>query len=182
MVDSPDVVPAEIVAYRIERGLPAQAAQLQLVELAAGARFRDVGMADIADHEPTPKTIFEDRAAAGQLLVAHDDTCAIAGFLIWSAKDGMAYIEEVAVHTAHAGHRVGVQLIDRLAQDVRGRFPAITLTTFRDVPWNGPYYAKLGFKEFPRDQAGPGHAQSWQDQADDGLDMSRRLFMSRPVQ
>jgi GNAT superfamily N-acetyltransferase len=182
VVDSPDVVPAEIVAYRIERGRALQAPQLQAIERAAGARFREIGMADIADHEPTPVAIFEDRAAAGQLLVAHDDTGAIAGFLFWSAKDGMAYIEEVAVHTAHAGRRVGVQLIDRLAQDAHGRFPAITLTTFRDVPWNGPYYAKLGFKEFPRDQAGPEHAHSWQDQADDGLDMSRRLFMSRAVQ
>jgi hypothetical protein len=25
--------------------------------------------------------------------------------------------------------------------------PAVTLTTFRDVPWNGPFYAKLGFRE-----------------------------------
>jgi hypothetical protein len=23
----------------------------------------------------------------------------------------------------------------------------VTLTTFRDVPWNGPFYAKLGFRE-----------------------------------
>ena len=169
------------MAYRIERGRASQAAQLQQIELAAGARFRDVGMADIADHDPTSTAVFEDRAAAGQLLVAHDDAGAIAGFLIWSAKDGMAYIEEVAVHTVNAGHRVGVQLIDRLAQDARGRFPAITLSTFRDVPWNGPYYAKLGFEEFPYDQAGPDHAQSWQDQADNGLDMSRRLFMSRAL-
>lgn len=169
------------MAYRVERGRASQAAQLQQIELVAGARFREIGMADVADHEPTPKAIFEDRAEVGQLLVACDDTGEIAGFLIWSPKDGMAYIEEVAVHTAHGGRRVGAQLIDRLAQDARGRFPAITLTTFRDVPWNGPYYAKLGFKEFPRDQAGPDHAQSWQDQADVGLDMSRRLFMSRAL-
>jgi hypothetical protein len=25
--------------------------------------------------------------------------------------------------------------------------PAVTLTTFRDVAWNGPFYAKLGFRE-----------------------------------
>lgn len=169
------------MAYRIAPGQASQAAHLQAVELAAGARFRDIGMSDVADHEPTPANVFAERAAAGSLLVAHDDTGAIAGFLIWSAKDGMAYIEEVAVHPAHAGHRLGAQLIDRLAQDVRGSLPAITLTTFRDVLWNGPCYAKLGFKEFPRSQAGPAHAQSRRDQAEHGLDMTRRLFMSRPV-
>jgi hypothetical protein len=25
--------------------------------------------------------------------------------------------------------------------------PAVTLTTFRDVAWNGPFYGKLGFRE-----------------------------------
>ena len=26
-------------------------------------------------------------------------------------------------------------------------YPAVTLTTFRDVPWNAPFYSKLGFRE-----------------------------------
>lgn len=25
------------------------------------------------------------------------------------------------------------------------RYPAVTLTTFRDVPWNAPFYTRLGF-------------------------------------
>ncbi len=24
-------------------------------------------------------------------------------------------------------------------------YPAVTLTTFRDVPWNAPFYTRLGF-------------------------------------
>jgi GNAT superfamily N-acetyltransferase len=170
-----------VTPYRIERGAPAHAPRLQAIERASGARFRDIGMADIAEHEPTPASLLEDRARSGSLYVALDAGAVPVGFLIWSPKDGFAYIEEVSVHPNHAGHRLAARLIDFLAEDVRGRFPAVTLTTFRDVAWNGPYYAKLGFKEFPRDQAGPEHAQSWRDQAEDGLDMSRRLFMSRPV-
>jgi GNAT superfamily N-acetyltransferase len=169
------------VDYRIERGTASQAGQLQAIERAAGARFRDVGMADIADGDPTPAEILQDRAETGRLYVALTGERTPVGFLIWSPKDGQAYIEEVTVHVAHAGHRLAARLIDRLAEDVRGRHPTITLTTFRDIPWNAPYYAKLGFAEFPRDQAGPAHALSWQHQAEDGLDMSRRLFMSRPV-
>jgi ribosomal protein S18 acetylase RimI-like enzyme len=164
------------VPYRIERGRASQAAQLQSIERAAGARFRDVGMADIADNDPTPAPILQDRAQAGRLYVAVTGEGAPVGFLIWSPKDGQAYIEEVTVDVAHAGHRLAARMIDRLAED-----PAITLTTFRDVPWNAPYYAKLGFTEFPYDQAGPEHALSWQHQAEDGLDMARRLFMSRRV-
>jgi ribosomal protein S18 acetylase RimI-like enzyme len=170
-----------VTVYRIERGAPTQAPRLQQIELAAGTRFRDIGMADVAEGEPTPNAILEDRAAAGQLYVAVDDEGAIAGFLIWSEKDGLAYIEEVSVHPHHARHRLAARMIDRLADDIRNRLPALSLATFRDVPWNAPYYARLGFVELPQHKVGPQHAQSWGHQAANGLDMSRRIFMTRPV-
>ncbi len=168
------------MTYRIERGVPAHAGRLRAIERASSVHFREFGMTDVADHEPTPASIFEDRARDGLLYVALlADT--VAGFLIWSPMDGQAYIEEVSVDPAHAGHKLAARMIDRLDEDIRGRHPAITLTTFRHVPWNGPYYATLGFEEFPRDQAGPEHAEAWQEQADAGLDMSKRLFMIRHV-
>jgi ribosomal protein S18 acetylase RimI-like enzyme len=168
------------MTYRIERGAPSHAERLREIERASSIHFREIGMADVADHEPTPASILEDSARDGLLYVALTaDT--VAGFLIWSAVDDEAYIEEVAVDPAHAGHRLAARMIDRLAQDIRGRHPAITLATFRDVPWNGPYYAKLGFEEFPHDQVGPDHAKAWQEQSDIGLDMSKRLFMIRRV-
>jgi ribosomal protein S18 acetylase RimI-like enzyme len=170
-----------VTPYRVERGVAAHAARLQEIELAAGARFRGIGMADIADDDPTPESILEDRAHSGRLYVALDADGVPAGFLIWSPKDGRAYIEEVSVHPEHAGHRLAALMIDRLSRDVGGTLPAITLTTFRDVAWNAPYYARLGFAEMPRAEAGPQHAESWRHQAEEGLDMSRRLFMIRKL-
>ena len=177
MVDPPHGLPPA-VTYRIERGAPTHAERLREIERASSIHFREFGMVDVADHEPTPASIFEDRAHDGLLYVAlAEDT--VAGFLIWSPMDGQAYIEEVSVDPAHAGHRLAARMIDRMAEDIRGRHPAITLATFRDVPWNGPYYATLGFEELPRNQAGPEHAEEWQEQAAAGLDMLRRLFMIR---
>ncbi len=169
------------MTYRIERGTSVQSQRLQAIERAAGARFRAVGMGDIADGEPTPTPILEDRADAGRLYVALDEAGAPVGFLIWSPKDGRAYVEEVSVHPDHAGHRLAARMIDRLADDVRGRHAALTLATFRDVAWNAPYYASLGFGELSREQVGPQHQSTWRQQAENGLDMSRRLFMVRPV-
>lgn len=169
-----------MTGYRIERGAESHVARLREIERAAGARFRTIGMDDIAEGEPTPADILEDRAQGGRLYVALDEAATAAGFLIWSAKDGQAYIEEVSVHPEHAGHRLASRLIDRLGEEVRSRFAALTLATFRDVPWNAPYYAKLGFVELPRSEAGPEHQESWRRQAENGLDMTRRLFMIRP--
>lgn len=170
-----------MTAYRIEPGRASDAARLREIERAAGDRFRAIGMEEIAEGDVTPASILENRADAGHLYVACAGDDMIAGFLMWSAKDGLAYIEEVSVHPAHAGHRLAARMIDRLAEDVRGRHAALTLATFRDVEWNAPYYARLGFEELPLDRVGPQHQVSWKQQAKNGLDMTRRLFMIRPL-
>ena len=171
----------QVTTYLVERAAPGEAERLRELERAAGARFRDIGMSDIADDEGTEPEILDDRAEQGRLYVMTEPGQTPVGFLIWSPKDGCAYIEEVAVHPDHAGRRLAARMIDRLAQDVRGRHAALTLETFRDVPWNGPYYAKLGFVEVALDRLGPDHEASWRGQAEAGLDMSRRLFMTRPA-
>jgi GNAT superfamily N-acetyltransferase len=134
-------------------------------------------MGEIADGDPTPASVLEERAASGRLYVTFDDAGSVAGFLIWSPKDGMAYIEEVSVDPDHTGHRLAARMIDRLEQDVRGAHAALTLATFRDVPWNAPYYAKLGFAEVPHESLGPDHDVVWRQQAEHGIDMTKRLFM-----
>jgi GNAT superfamily N-acetyltransferase len=165
------------MAYTIERGAPSDAARLREVERAAGARFREIGMAEVADNEPTPVSILEDRASSGRLLIARDGKGSLAGFLIWSPKDGLAYIEEVSVDPAHAGHKLAARMIDRLCADVRADFARVSLATFRDVPWNAPYYTKLGFVEISA-SPGPDHDETWRRQAMH-VDMSGRLFMVR---
>ena len=62
----------------------------------------------------------------------------------------------MSVSPAHRGARIGAALIDHVAGLARasGR-SAVTLTTFRDIPWNAPYYARLGFRELAEDEWGP---------------------------
>jgi N-acetylglutamate synthase-like GNAT family acetyltransferase len=43
--------------------------------------------------------------------------------------------------------RIGRQLIACVADHARTLgLTSLTLTTFRDVPWNAPFYARLGFE------------------------------------
>ena len=67
-------------------------------------------------------------------------------YLTASTVDGCAHIDQVSVHPAHAGKRLGAALVDHVA--ATSGAPALTLTTFRDVPWNAPYYERLGFRVF----------------------------------
>ncbi len=37
-------------------------------------------------------------------------------------------------------------LLERVIESARQMgYPAVTLTTFREVPWNAPFYTRLGF-------------------------------------
>ncbi|MFI7545532.1 GNAT family N-acetyltransferase [Actinoplanes sp. NPDC049599] len=105
------------------------------------------------------------------------------GFILVKVVDGAAHIEQVSVDPAHAHRRIGRDLIDHVedwaaAQDLRR---ALTLTTFRDVQWNGPYYERLGFTVLAPADHGPELASLMADEAAHGLDPAHRIAMRRPI-
>jgi hypothetical protein len=57
----------------------------------------------------------------------------------------------------------------------------LTLTTFADVPWNAPYYARLGFEITPPNKITPGLREIRQYEAAAGLDAWPRVVMSRTL-
>jgi len=63
----------------------------------------------------------------------------------------------------------------------RGGLPALTLTTFRDVPWNGPYYERLGFVALAPSDHRPELTALMAEEATHGLDPARRVAMIRPI-
>ena len=80
----------------------------------------------------------------------------VVAYALAVARDGSAHLEQVSVHPDHAGQRIGADLIDAVASWARDRGDErLTLTTFADVPWNAPYYRKLGFRALPDDALGP---------------------------
>ncbi|MBC7761921.1 MAG: GNAT family N-acetyltransferase [Candidatus Saccharibacteria bacterium] len=109
-------------------------------------------------------------------------TARSVAYLLLEQVDGAAHIEQVTVHPDHARQRIGAQLIavaDSWAWE-RG-LPAVTLTTFRDVPWNAPYYERLGFRAFlPRDW-GTAMGARMDSEASRGLQAWPRVAMIRPV-
>ena len=88
------------------------------------------------------------RAATEQRAwVAVDDLGAVIGFAVAWVIDGEGHLDELAVTPAHGRRGVGRALVDEvLAWSAARGLPSVTLITFRDVPWNGPFYEKLGFE------------------------------------
>lgn len=70
--------------------------------------------------------------------------------------DGNAHIGQVSVRSSSAHRGIGRSLIDRAAAVASTKGHATTtLTTFRDVAWNAPYYRRLGFVVMKEDEVGP---------------------------
>jgi N-acetylglutamate synthase-like GNAT family acetyltransferase len=57
------------------------------------------------------------------------------------------HVEQVSVHPRAARRGIGRVLLEHAAAcAVAGGMGALTLTTFAQVPWNAPYYARCGFR------------------------------------
>jgi GNAT superfamily N-acetyltransferase len=161
---------------------------LQELELAAGVLFRDIGMTDVAEHPPPAVEVFEEFRQAGHLWVSVDDADKPTGFVFVKLVDGakpneqFCHVEQVSVHPDQQGHGIGRGLIEYVALWAAEQgFPALTLSTFRNVPWNAPYYARLGFTELLAAELTPGLTEILAAETAFGLDPAERVFMRRPV-
>ena len=132
----------------------AEVPELVALELRAGQLFHQVGMSEVADHapdEPALRNSVED----GLVWIARDDG-RIAGYVSAEVVDENAHVAQVSVSPDHARRGVGRILIEHVeAWGREAARPATTLTTFRDVPWNGPYYRRLGYRELADSEIGP---------------------------
>ncbi len=72
----------------------------------------------------------------------------VVGFLVSEPCGRELHIREMDVASQWRRQGIGAILIRACGIDaVNAGFAALTLTTFRDVPWNAPFYARLGFVE-----------------------------------
>jgi GNAT superfamily N-acetyltransferase len=131
-------------------------AALIAIERDAGAAFAAIGMHEIARDDPGSVAELEAFRADGRAWVAVDGEDRPIAYLLSAVVDGCAHIEQVSVAPSHARRGIGAALVDHLATvaATEGR-PALTLTTFRDVAWNAPYYERLGFTVVAAGDQGP---------------------------
>src|SRR5262245_64419083 len=81
------------------------------------------------------------------------------------------------------GRGLGTRLVLQVCDWAAGNgFGSVTLTTFRDVAWNMPFYARLGFEIVPRSQLSPALCAIVKDETRRGLDPTRRVVMRRLFQ
>lgn len=166
---------------RIRPATPAELPALQDIERAAGTPFRAYGMAAIADDEPPTVAALERHRRAGRAWVAcTGDEDRPVGYLIGEPVDGALHVEQVSVHPDFSRRGVGRTLLAYAADRAHDEgLTALTLTTFTEVPWNAPYYTRLGFRALDEAELTPGLRRIRAHEAELGLDAWPRVCMRR---
>jgi len=92
--------------------------------------------------------------AGQQVWVATDEADRPVGFAAAGPLAGFIHLKELSVDPAHGRRGIGGSLVEAVVGWARERgFDRVSLTTFRDVPFNQPFYARLGFAELALDEA-----------------------------
>jgi ribosomal protein S18 acetylase RimI-like enzyme len=160
------------------------AQSIREIEFEAGQRFVSVDMAGIADAPPMELEVVERKIDAGEIIVAvdADSDDARIGFVMFEPQPTRIYVQELDVLTTHAGQHIGAALIGQVAQLARERaLKQLVLSTFRDVPWNAPYYRRLGFCDIDFAELDAALIERRNAHIARGLDESKRVFMRRDL-
>ena len=116
----------------------------------------------------------------GLSWVAVDEADQALGFLCACRQQDALHIEELSVDRGQQGRGLGRRLIAAVEAWATGEgVAALTLTTFSDVPWNAPFYARLGFKRL--DPARQSEALRQQLAHEQALGLPGRCAMSKTL-
>src|SRR5690606_25114730 len=78
----------------------------------------------------------------------------------------------------HGRRGLGTRLVQAVIAWAQARgFGHLVLMTFRHLPWNAPFYRKLGFLPVPHEAMGPGLAGLFDEEAQAGIDPGKRIAM-----
>lgn len=130
----------------------ASAAKERETELADAGDPADLASrADLADLEPA--------AEADQSRELHWSSewvgfaCARALGSHTSERDRPLELRQISVEPAMGGRGLGAELLHAVLAEADRRAVSVFLRTFRDVPWNAPWYRRFGFVEVTGEEA-----------------------------
>jgi GNAT superfamily N-acetyltransferase len=153
------------------------------IERSSGEIFRQSpGLEWIADDKVQTEEQHRALIASGFAFIAERQSFGIVAFLNGEVTPDALHIWQIAVHRDQQRHGIGRKLIDaaqQLAVDLG--IKAVTLTTFREVPWNEPYYKRLGFITLDCEDLRPRLRAVLDAEGKAGLPMAQRCAMRKSL-
>jgi ribosomal protein S18 acetylase RimI-like enzyme len=167
------------IRLALEEDIP----RLNGIEKSAAQLFRTVdNLAWIDDYPPLDPATLRSMIAQQNIWVAVTTDNTAVGFIAVQELDGMLYIAEMDVHEDWQRRGIARMMLTEVERQARERgYEYVSLTTYRDVEFNGRFYAKMGFEEVDVDIAGEGHQRELEEQARCGHDRTKRCAMRKKI-
>jgi GNAT superfamily N-acetyltransferase len=169
-------------SYEIRPANPQDIPLLPEIERAAGELFVGCGLVQDLRHT-VPIEELKRAQKAGRLWVAAGPDGQPVGFALVTLVDGLAHLDKLDVHPEHGRRGLGAALVETVCAWAKSAgFEAITLSTFRDPPWNAPFYTRIGFRALAEDELTKGLLRLREVEAARGLPISERVVMRRELE
>lgn len=169
--------------YTIRAGEIRDIEALQALDVRASHLFEPTGLIEFpeAGPEPIPESELLNGISTGWLFVVIWEPEKPVGFAYCTQKRSHLYLDQISVDPFHGRRGLGSALIETVVSGAeREGLNSVILSTFRDVPWNGPFYSSLGFTEIPRRRY-----VSWMQKLEaiqaETMDVTLRCFMQRKL-
>jgi GNAT superfamily N-acetyltransferase len=171
--------------YRIVEARESDLPFLPVIELAA-ARLLVGHAPEGVLTETTEPEVFRQARAGGRLWVAVTGETPVGFVHVRLLASGAPHLEEIDVHPSHGRQGLGRRLVATACEwTTRNGHTSLTLTTFRELPFNRRFYASCGFEEVLPEQLDAELADIVANEARRGLAPERRVVMrwhpSRPT-
>lgn len=167
-----------LTGFSIEAATHKHVNDIRALELAGAAMFSFEDLPQSIRYRVTDIETLATAIREARLWVANTSSGRTIGFALAEIVDGEVHLSEIDVLPEQSRRGVGTCLVKRVCEWARERgSDAVTLTTFRHIPWNAPFYAKLGFETIPESEIGPDLSGLMREEAAAGLDCEKRVCM-----
>jgi GNAT superfamily N-acetyltransferase len=175
--DSQPNLPA---GYVIRLARPSDLPMLPVIEKRAAELFAGYGLAELFKRVLTPYVALERGQKNGLLWVAVGHRDHPVGFALACEVGSNAHLDELDVDPPHGRRGLGRALVETVCEWAsRAGYAAITLTTLNHIPWNAPFYEKLGFRILEPEVLTPHLRELLQTETAHGLPAENRVAMRK---
>jgi GNAT superfamily N-acetyltransferase len=151
---------------------------LSQIEQSAARLFLDTPYTFLVNDDPLSLDFVQQQFHAGRVWVAVNCHETVVGYAIAREVDNTLYLQQIDVAPEHGRRGIGAALVKTVCDwATQQGYAIVSLSTFRDLPWNAPFYSKLGFRPVDEAELTTGFQQIRRKEFEAGLPISERVVM-----